>query len=195
LKETPSDFNYFDNVESAREFSCTDGYKRYVVGQYETYQEAVSDLPRVKALSPKYQNAFVANTKNYDISLDDFRTDYDGSNEKAQATNNLATEDDTNPKKSTLNAAEKASEKVVRTYDPTKTYTIQLTASRYPFYVSELKEFDEVFEFYMPDKVYRYTVGKYSSKEIDAELKKVISLGYTEAFPVDYNRYLPYKIE
>lgn len=196
LKETPSDFNYFDNVESAREFSCTDGYKRYVVGQYESYQEAVSDLPRVKALSPKYQNAFVANTKNYDISLDDFRTDYDASNEQqAEATTDLSAEDDANPKKSNLNAIEKASEKVVRTYDPTKTYTIQLTASRYPFYVSELKEFDEVFEFYMPDKVYRYTVGKYSSKEIDAELNKVISLGYTEAFPVDFNKYLPFKIE
>jgi len=47
----------------------------------------------------------------------------------------------------------------------------------------------------MPDKVYRYTVGKYSSKEIDAELNKVISLGYTEAFPVDFNKYLPFKIE
>ena len=183
LKDAPTDPRFFDNLESAREFSCTDGYKRYVVGQYETHDQAAADLPRIKALSPKYKNAFVANTTSYNISSD-FKSSYE---KTAEVENPNETSD--------LNKTEKSAAQTVSVFDPNKIYTIQLTASRYPFYVSELKEFKEVFEFYMPDKVYRYSVGKYNGKEIDSEIKKVIALGYKEAFAVEWDKYVPYKIE
>jgi hypothetical protein len=201
IKDAPKDPMFFDNIESAREFSCTDGYKRYVVGQYETRDEAAADLEKIRNLSPKYKNAFIANTANYEISLDDFRSDYSNSGTNTKLTsektiNNDALDDESGShQKSELNKIEKSSAEKITTYDPNKTYTIQLTASRYPFYVTELKEFKEVFEFYMPDKVYRYTVGNYSGNQVSAELKKVISLGYSEAFAVEWNKYLPYKIE
>ena len=194
LKDTPTDPLFFDNIESAREFSCKDGYKRYVVGKYDTYEEAKADIERVKTLSPKYKNAFVANTKNYDISLNDFRRDF--SENVIEDETAVLTEQDDNPKFSVLNKIEKTSAlAVVKQYDLTTIYTIQLTASRYPFYVSELKEFKDVYEFFMPDKVYRYTVGKYKGSEVEAEIKKVVGYGYAEAFAVEWNKYLPYKIE
>ncbi len=188
LKDTPTDPEFFDNIESAREFSCKDGYKRYVVGKYESYEEAKADISRVKNLSPKYKNAFVANTKNYKISLKDFRRDFVHSAEVKHD------EDFEDIKHTSLNETEMKSN-TVTSYEPNKTYTIQLTASRYPFYVSELKEFNEVYEFYMPDKVFRYTVGKYSGTQIEAEIKKVAAFGYEEAFAVEWTKYLPYKIE
>ena len=187
LKDTPTDPQFFDNIETAKEFSCKDGYKRYVVGEYETYEEAKNEIERIKELSPKYKNAFVANTKNYDISLEDFRRDFGSTPTVVEG------DAEENIKQTELNKIDKSSS--VGVYDPNKVYTIQLTASRYPFYVSELKEFNEVYEFFMPDKVFRYTVGKYNGNQLAAEIKKVVAYGYVEAFPVEWQKYLPYKIE
>jgi hypothetical protein len=79
--------------------------------------------------------------------------------------------------------------------DPNKDYTIQLKAFRFPVYVSYFKEFDQVMEFYMKDKIFRYCVGNFKGSLIEQELTRVKSLGYTDAFIVELESYLPYKIE
>jgi hypothetical protein len=187
LKEAPKDPNFFDDIEICREFSCTDGYKRYTVGQYETAELAAKAIPRIKALSPKYEKAFVANTETYSIALNEFRSNYDTENQPIKEEPKTIKDTDSNDK-----VIESVTQEPL---DPDKTYTIQLTASRYPFYTSELKGFTDVYEFFMPDKVYRYCEGKYKSSEVEAELKKAMQLGYNEAFYVEWDKYAPYKIE
>jgi len=187
LKDAPKDPNFFDDIEICREFSCTDGYKRYTVGQYETAELAAKSIPRIKALSPKYEKAFVANTETYNIALNEFRSNYNTETQPAKEEPQTVKNTD-----STDKVTESATQEPL---DPNKTYTIQLTASRYPFYTSELKGFTDVYEFFMPDKVYRYCEGKYKSSEVEAELKKAIKLGYNEAFFVEWDKYAPYKIE
>ncbi|MDR3704603.1 MAG: hypothetical protein P4L28_01685 [Paludibacteraceae bacterium] len=187
LKEAPKDPNFFDDIEICREFSCTDGYKRYTVGQYETAELAAKAIPRIKALSPKYEKAFVANTETYNIALSEFRSNYN--------TNTQPAKEETQTVKNTDSTDKVAESAALEPIDPNKTYTIQITASRYPFYTSELKGFTDVYEFFMPDKIYRYCEGKYKGSEIEAELKRIIKLGYNEAFYVEWDKYAPYKIE
>jgi hypothetical protein len=79
--------------------------------------------------------------------------------------------------------------------DPNKDYTIQLKAFRFPVYISYFKEFDDVMEFYMKDKIFRYTVGNYKGTVILQELARVKALGYPDAFIVDLDTYMPFKIE
>ena len=79
--------------------------------------------------------------------------------------------------------------------DPDKTYTIQLSALRFPVYLSYFKNVDNVMEFRMKDKIFRYTVGKFPGSQAEEELEKVKSLGYKDAFLVEFDRYAPFKIE
>ncbi len=230
IKDTPKDPNFFDNIQSAKEFSCTDGYKRYVVGEYKTREEAVAELKKVKTLSPKYKNAFIANTGSYEIEKNAFSSKFTPSNTSSSIkSSDIASTSMTNANTNTSNAitttpitvanAPTTQARVNTVVDtqaktqqtnnttaantpkqeivlsPDKIYTIQITASRYPFYTSELKEFSQVFEFYMPDKVYRYTEGKYRGEKATEELEKVISYGYKEAFIVEWDKYAPYQIE
>jgi hypothetical protein len=187
LKEAPKDPNFFDDIEICREFSCADGYKRYTVGQYETAELAAKAIPRIKALSPKYEKAFVANTETYNIALSEFRSNYNTDIQPAKEEPKTIKNTD-----STDKIIETATNEPI---DPNKTYTIQLTASRYPFYTSELKGFTDIYEFFMPDKVYRYCEGKYKGNQVEAELKKAVQLGYNEAFYVEWDKYAAYKIE
>ena len=53
-------------METAREYPCADGFLRFCVGGYSSYNEALSDLDRVKQLG--YEQAFVVNTKNFYLS-------------------------------------------------------------------------------------------------------------------------------
>jgi hypothetical protein len=50
-------------------------------------------------------------------------------------------------------------------------------------------------EFRMKDKIFRYTVGKFPGSQAEEELEKVKSLGYKDAFLVEFDRYAPFKIE
>ncbi len=79
--------------------------------------------------------------------------------------------------------------------DPNKIYTIQLSAFRFPVYLSYFKNVDDVMEFRMKDKIFRYTVGKFKGSEAKEELEKIKALGYKSAFLVEFDRYAPFKIE
>lgn len=291
LKDAPQDANFFDGIENAREFSCKDGYKRYVVGQFKTAEEAAEMVAKIRSSNPNFEKAFVANTSKYEIEESSFQSHYADVINNTPAINNASavnnapvvnvttktstrsnkptvtrvteeTESPTPtaelaiPKSTTKKAAETATSStrsnkptvtrvteeaesptptaeqakpkgkiqkaaetatsetketaastetnsnIVKesgekdiTFDPDKIYTIQVTASRYPFYTSELKDLNEVFEFYMPDKVYRYTVGKYRGESAKTELIRILNLGYKEAFIVEWDKYSPYIIE
>lgn len=79
--------------------------------------------------------------------------------------------------------------------DPNKTYTVQLSAFRFPVYLSHFKEYDSVQEYYMKDKIYRYCVGEFLGKDSAGELERAKRNGYKGAFLVELSKYASYKIE
>ncbi len=79
--------------------------------------------------------------------------------------------------------------------DPNKTYTIQLSAFRFPVYLSFFKGVEDVMEFYLKDKIYRYTVGRYKYEDAVKALPSIKTLGYKTAYVTELDAYLPYKIE
>ncbi|WP_291861355.1 SPOR domain-containing protein [Marinilabilia sp.] len=79
--------------------------------------------------------------------------------------------------------------------DGNTVYTIQLAAYRYPVYVSEFEGLDDVMEFYLSDRIYRYTVGEYVGEEAVNELSRVKGEGYPQAHLVPIEKYRPYQIE
>ncbi|MCW3804869.1 SPOR domain-containing protein [Plebeiibacterium marinum] len=81
--------------------------------------------------------------------------------------------------------------------DPNKTYTIQLSAFRFPVYLSHFKGLEEknIMEFYLDDKIYRYTIGKYKYEEAVAELGQIKAKGFKNAYVRELDSYLPYQIE
>ncbi len=74
-------------------------------------------------------------------------------------------------------------------------YTIQLAALRFPVYVSEFEQFDNVQEYYMRDRIYRYCVGHFDGAVALEELAKVRQRGYPDAFLVPVSKYQAFKIE
>jgi len=154
LKEAPQDPEFFTNINEAREFTCSDGFVRYVVGQYNSFAEANADLSKYKQLG--YQDAFVVNTNK-------------------------------------LGGSSIASSKLV--IDPNKIYTVQVSAFRFPVYLSHFEKLDGVKEYYMKDKIYRYCIGEYPGTTVESELQKIKDLGYKDAVIVELALYLPYQIE
>lgn len=78
---------------------------------------------------------------------------------------------------------------------PGRYYTIQLAAYRYPVYLSHFEQFENVQEYYMKDKIYRYCVGSYEGQNALEELAKIRQMGQPGAFLVLLDDYLPFKIE
>lgn len=74
-------------------------------------------------------------------------------------------------------------------------YTVQLAAYRFPVYVNEFEEFDNVTEYYMKDRIYRYCVGSFDGSVANQELLKIRKKGYPNAFLVPLEKYRPFKIE
>ncbi|SFE49184.1 SPOR domain-containing protein [Thermophagus xiamenensis] len=155
LEKPPQNPSFFKNIEKAYEYRCSDGYVRYTVGQFNTKEEALQNISRIKALG--YVECFVVDIRHFRLK-------------------NSETASTFVPDGQTL-------------------YTIQLAAYRYPVYTSEFKEFDEVMEFYMDDRIYRYTVGAYKGDEALQQLKKVKDMGYQHAYLVPLEKYKPYRIE
>ncbi|WP_262326034.1 SPOR domain-containing protein [Carboxylicivirga litoralis] len=79
--------------------------------------------------------------------------------------------------------------------DPNKVYTVQLSAFRFPVYLSHFKNIDDVMEFRMKDKIFRYTTGQFKGDVAEAELQRIKALGYKDAHLVELDKYLPFKIE
>nr|WP_319398092.1 SPOR domain-containing protein [uncultured Carboxylicivirga sp.] len=158
LKRPPGVASFFQAVDVAREYVCTDGFVRYTVGQYNTYEEAKSHIDEIKVLG--YDQAFVVNTAEYKMKNE----------ETFKSSSSLK-------------------------IDPSKTYTVQLSAFRFPVYLSHFENVDNVMEFRMKDKIFRYTVGKFPGTEAKEELQKIKDLGYKKAFLVELDKYMPFKIE
>lgn len=79
--------------------------------------------------------------------------------------------------------------------DPNKDYLIQLSAFRFPVYLSHFENIDDILEFYMKDKIFRYCTNVISGTEVEQELDRIKGLGYNNAFIVDYEKYKAFKIE
>ena len=159
LRQPPQAPQFFRQIEMAREYSCKDGYIRYCVGGFNTYDEAKSALDDVKAKG--YSQAFVVNTCDY---LPDGNASGYSSGKKKEI-------------------------------DPNKTYTVQLSAFRFPVYLSYFKNMDDMMEFRMKDKIFRYTTGQFKGDIAERELTRIKALGYKDAHLVELDRYLPFKIE
>lgn len=160
LKHPPGVASFFRAVDLAREYVCVDGYVRYTVGQFTTYDKAKSGLGEIKALG--YHQAFVVNTAEFKLK---------------GAGNSVS--------------ARKGNKKI----DPSKIYTVQVSAFRFPVYLSHFENLDNIMEFRMKDKVFRYCVGKFKGSVAQEELSKIKALGYKDAYLVELDNYLPYKIE
>ena len=81
------------------------------------------------------------------------------------------------------------------TIDPNKTYLVQISAFRFPVYLSYFDKVNGVLEFYMKDKIYRYCLGKYAGTDVENELVRIKGLGYKGAFIVEWDKYQPFQIE
>ncbi|MBN2167297.1 MAG: SPOR domain-containing protein [Marinilabiliaceae bacterium] len=155
IQEPPQNPDYFKNIEVAKEFKCNDGFVRYIVGQYETFNDAAAELDIYKEKG--YPDVFVVNTSKL-------------GQVKSKSGGRLI-------------------------IDPSKNYLIQLSAFRFPVYISYFEQFDKVLEFYMKDKIYRYSTPLISGSEVESELKRIKEMGYKGAFIVEYDKYQPYQIE
>ena len=161
LQQAPQAPEFFTNVEEAREYACQDGYLRFCVGQFASYNDAKGALEGVKSLG--YDQAFVVNTREYALS------------------------DQTN--------SNSTSSVLSKKIDPSKSYTVQLSAFRFPVYLSHFKNIDDVMEFQMKDKIFRYTTGNFKGDVAEQELARIKALGYKDAHLVELDKYLPFKIE
>lgn len=75
-------------------------------------------------------------------------------------------------------------------YNQKGIFTIQVKAFTVPVDVSLFKGLKDVKEHYCNDGFYRYTYGKYNNKaEAQQELEKIRSLGYPDAFIVNFEQF------
>ncbi len=100
-----------------------------------------------------------------------------------------------NTKRFSLKSTEYSSSSSSLNIRPDGSYCVQLSAFRYPVYVTFFEGIDEVYEYRMNDKIFRYTTAPVSGREIQSLLSEVKSKGYKNAFIIDYDKYLPFKIE
>ena len=177
LQLPPENPGFFKNVDIAKEYQCTDGFVRYTVGEYNTFEEAASNLDRIKSLG--YHDAFVLNLRRINISnnpVSGSSAYYSGSSSSRGSVGSSSSKDFVPV--------------------PGQKYTIQLAAMRYPVYLTHFAGFNDVKEYYMKhDRIYRYCVGEYEGNQALTELQKVKNSGYRDAYLVPVERYEKYFIE
>ena len=79
--------------------------------------------------------------------------------------------------------------------DPNADYVVQLAAFRYPVYLTFFEQVDEVIEYRLKDKIFRYTTTPVKGTQVEALLQQMKGLGYENAFIVEYSKYEPFRIE
>lgn len=79
--------------------------------------------------------------------------------------------------------------------DPNKEYVVQLAAFRYPVYLTFFEQVDEVIEYRLKDKIFRYTTPPVRGSQVESLQQKMKNLGYENAFIVEYSKYEPFRIE
>jgi len=168
LKKPPKNASFFNNLDVIKEYSCSDGFVRYTVGEYNTFDDAARNLDRIRALG--YRDAFVLDLQKIKLSKGSGSFAYSSGGGSSRNNNFVPV--------------------------PGQKYTIQLSAMRFPVYLTHFKGFDNVKEYYMKsDRIYRYCVGTYNSSEILSEIQKVKAAGYKDAYAVPVEKYAPYLIE
>ena len=179
LQLPPENSGFFNNVDVVREFSCNDGFVRYTVGQYTTFNDAARELDHIKSLG--YTDAFVLNLKRLTL----VNSPVSGSSAFSSGSGSSGS-----------HGAGSGSSGKPFVPVPGQKYTIQLAAMRFPVYVSEFKGFTDVKEYYMKsDRIYRYCVGLYEGNQALNELDKVKAAGYKDAYLVPIERYAAFQIE
>lgn len=213
MRKHPHEAGFFDDIDHAFEVIGQDKWYRYFIGEYDTEKEAQEMLKLIKQTSSKYKDAFVIRAKDIKIHSTYHKT------LKGAEVNIWQLKEDSllaaRHRRDSL-AAEKAKNAfhfapeiqsedsiIEQPYkdaeyinDETKWYAVQILASRYPIYVKEIVEFDDVAEFYMPDdNIYRYTTRKSDATQAQKDLKKALDAGYTEAVIINYKTYEPYIVK
>lgn len=79
--------------------------------------------------------------------------------------------------------------------NPNKDYVVQLSAFRYPVYLTFFENVKDVYEYRLNDKIFRYTTPPVKGTEVRALLSQMKELGYKNAFIVEYDKYAPFRIE
>lgn len=79
--------------------------------------------------------------------------------------------------------------------NPNKDYVVQLSAFRYPVYLTFFENVKDVYEYRLNDKIFRYTTPPVKGSEVRGLLAQMKELGYKNAFIVEYDKYAPFRIE
>lgn len=161
----PDDVSFFKNLDIVYEYQAPDGLFKYYYGKFATYAEANKTIAKVRQNG--FKEAFIVNLR--------------GGFAKP-----------TSPVK--VDRIVTTGGKTIE-IDPNTDYVIQVGAYRYPLYISFFDNVGEVYEYRLNDKIFRYTTKPIKGSQVEAELSRVRSLGYTKAFVVEYSLYQPYKIE
>ncbi|MCQ2236384.1 MAG: SPOR domain-containing protein [Bacteroidales bacterium] len=83
----------------------------------------------------------------------------------------------------------------VKEIDPNKDYVVQLSAFRYPVYLTFFENVKDVYEYRLNDKIFRYTTKPVKGSQVRDLLAEMKSIGYKKAFIVEYEKYAPFRIE
>lgn len=100
-----------------------------------------------------------------------------------------------NIKRFELEPTEGGSDNSSLTIYPNRDYVVQLAAFRYPVYLNFFENVDEVYEYRLNDKIFRYTTAPCKGSEVRELQQEMKSKGYKNAFIVEYSRYSPFRIE
>jgi hypothetical protein len=169
LQLPPENAAFFNNFDVVKEYACNDGYVRYTVGEYNSFEDAAKNLNDVWSMG--YGDAFVLNLRKLNLS---------NSPDHGSSAYSSGSGYSTKPFVPV----------------PGQKYTIQLAAFRYPVYLSFFEGFSDVKEYYMTkDRIYRYCIGVYEGNNALSELQKVKDKGYRDAYLVPVERYAQYLIE
>jgi hypothetical protein len=170
--ENPSFFNNFDTV---KEYICSDGFARYTVGDYNSFDDAAQNLAKIRSMG--YADAFILDRQKLKLGKNQF----------------------SNPNyKSGSNSSKNSNSSSGKNFVPVpgQKYTIQLAAMRYPVYITHFEGFSDIKEYYMKsDRIYRYCTGTHDGSVALSELEKVKAKGYPDAHLVPIERYAQYLIE
>lgn len=184
LEQYQPDTLYFQHVSKVRQFCCIDGFNRYLVGQYESYEQAMDSLSVYKQ---KYNDAFVVDTRRLKLSaqIDTVQVAI------VKRLNEMKVKT-LNQQKETI--VEAIADRVIQSkIEEDGIFVIQLSATRFPMSKYSFEGVGDVLEFFMPgDEMYRYTTDRVVGSEVEELLQKVRTLGYHDAIVVEFSLYKNY---
>ena len=164
IKQAPD--GYFSELPNVKEKQTPNGYFKYYYGKFKGYPEAKAEVEKARNLG--YKDAFIIkySEADRDVSSETKDVKTDVTVEKSSET------DDKNKDDSKVNAASEI----------TGTYTIQVASSKKRAATSYFKGL-EIVEIEGNNGWFIYISGSYDSlKDARAALKKVVKIGFDDAF-------------